>query len=187
MINKKVIDFIRIYFIPFFIILGFSLFCSDKKITFEEQFDLNRFKLQQFDFYNPILNTFKLDPIERKKHPDYYYFDAYFDDDDRVRYSFYRSGSYGYLQEFIYTNDGRVSKVRIYPILVNSIDKNAEILTNEYYYINGNLKAFRDELNRELILINEDSVFLYKGILSSPNPFCIKKINPNEYFIHLLH
>jgi len=168
-------------------VIVFSQSCSscDKKVpTYEEQFDLKRFKLRQFDLYYPIPNTFKLDPIKRKELPNYYSFDTYFDDNNIVRYSFLRAESFGFLFEFKYNDSGQILTAVIYPILVDSIRESDGICINKYYYMNGKLAAYRDELNGNLILINGDSAFIYEGILSdSINSFSKKKINPNGYVI----
>ena len=185
--NKELAAFVRISLILSIIILGFSLSCSEKRLTFEEQFNLKRFKVRHFDLYNPILNTYKLDPSKQKKPDRFYRYDVYFNRNDIVRYSFYRADSYGCLQEFFYNNEGKVKEVKIYPILVDTV-KTDDIRWNSYYYINGKLKVFIDEINRELVLLNGNSVFLYEGILpSAASSFCIKKINPDEYFIQLIH
>ncbi len=182
--NKIKISFV-ILFAAIVIIIGFSQ-SHKKETTYKEQFNLERFKMKQFDLYNPILNTYKIDPIKRNESPFYYQFDSYFDNNNIVRYSFYRSGSYGYLQEFIY-NKGRLSKVKIYPVLVDLIDDTAGEYTNLYYYINGELKVFKDELNGKLVIIDQNSYYVYDGILSGNDPFSIKKINIDEYYNILLH
>lgn len=190
MVKKRLEVFFIMFSAVLIIMIVFSPSCSScgkKGPTYEEQFNLKRFELRQFDLYNPFLNNFKIAPNERLKYPDYYSFDAYFDDNDIVRYSFYRTESYGYLQEFIYNNEGKLSQVKIYSILVDSIDKGADIIMNNYYYMNGELKAFKDELNGDIFIINGDSVFMYKGIISPSESFSVKRINPNEYFKKLLH
>ena len=80
--NKKLSAFVRISLIPSIIILGFSLSCSEKRLTFEEQFNLKRFKVRHFDLYNPILNTYKLDPSKQKELDCFYRYDVYFDHND---------------------------------------------------------------------------------------------------------
>lgn len=187
MFKKKLeICFVMLFF-ALIILFVFSPSCSscDKKgPTYEEQFDLKRFKLRQFDLYYPILNTFKLSPKQRKEHPKYYSFDAYFDDNDIVKYSFLRAESFGFLFELKYNDSGQILTAVIYPILVNSVRDNAGICINQYYYKNEKLAAYRDELNGNLILIDRDSAFIYEGILSDGiNSFSKKKINPNEYVI----
>lgn len=184
---KKLNNIFIVLFIMVIVIFAFLLSCTKNEPTYIEQFNLKRFKMKQFDLYNPILNTFKIDPIKRSESPNYYYFDSYFDDNNIIRYSFYRSESYGYLQEFIYNNEGRLLKVKIYPILVDSIHSSAGIYTNQYYYINGDLKAFKDELNGRLVLIDHNLLYIYDGVLSSGNVrFSIKKVKTNDYFNTLL-
>jgi hypothetical protein len=54
MLKKKLEVFFIIFSAAFIIVIGFSSSCSscDKKDpTFEEQFNLKRFKLRQFDLY----------------------------------------------------------------------------------------------------------------------------------------
>ncbi|MGD2093219.1 MAG: hypothetical protein PVH61_44070 [Candidatus Aminicenantes bacterium] len=172
----------------FFIIIGLSSSCGKKVSTYQEQFNLKRFKKLNFDLYNPFLNKFKIDTNERIKNPDFFNFDAYFDENSIVRYFFYRTDSYGYLNEVIYNREGELSRIKIYPILVDSIDKGADIMFNSYYYINGELKALKDELNGNIFVINGDYVFIYKGILAPyDKDFCIEKINPDEYYKKLLY
>jgi hypothetical protein len=168
------------------LILGLSC-SSGKKEPFEKKFNLKRFKLRHFDLYNPLLHTFKVDPVARKEHPAYYRFDVYFDENDIVRYSFYRADSYGYLQKFIYNDAGNVKWVKNFPILVDSIDEGAKISFNGYYYIDGKLKVFSDEMNDELIIIKGDSCMRYLGVINGTPPFQIEKINPKDFFVHALH
>jgi hypothetical protein len=188
MFKKKLEICIVMFFAAFIIVIGLSSSCGKKSPTYQEQFDLQRFKKRNFDLYNPFLNNFKIDTDERIKNPDYYSFDAYFDENRIVRYFFYRADSYGYLHEIIYNKEGKLSKVIIYPILVDSIDKGADIMVNNYFYINGELKAFKDELNGNIFVINGDYVFIYKGILAPyDKDFCIEKINPDLYYKKLLY
>jgi len=188
MFKKKLEVCFVFFFTAFIIVIGLSSSCGKKSPTYQEQFDLQRFKKRNFDLYNPFLNKFKIDTDEHIKNLDYYSFDAYFDENSIVRYFFYRAESYGYLHEVIYNNEGKLSRVIIYPILVDSIDKGADIMVNNYFYINGELKVFKDELNGNIFVINGDDVFLYKGILAPyDKDFCIEKINPDEYYKKLLY
>lgn len=187
MIKKKIVVFFAMFSATLTIVILYSLSClscGEKNPTYKEQFNLRRFKIRQFDLYYPIPNIFKLDPIQRKELPNYYSFDTYFDINDIARYSFMRAESFGFLFEFKYNDSGQILASVIYPILVDSISDSAGICINQYYYINGKLAAYRDELNGNLILIDGDSAFIYEGILSdSINSFSKKKINPNEYII----
>ena len=165
----------------------FSISCSEKQPTYEEQFELNRFKMRQYDLYNPILNTFKLDSTARKAHSDNYDFDAYYDDSDTLRYLFYRSESYGYLEEFLYEEDGRLRRVFIYSILSSWLDKGANIIFSDYYYWNGKLKIIRDDLNETFLIINEDTVTIYDGVLESRDEFKIEQKKISDYYIRFLN
>ncbi len=170
------------------LLLGIPCSCSAKEPSYQEQFNLTSYRIEHFDEYNPILHTFKIDPVKRKEHPKYYDFDVYIDNNDIVQFSFYRSGSYGYLQQFIYDTRGKIVKAVIYPILADSLDKNAEIYTNQYYYIEDKLEVFADMLNGKLVLIDGNNALVYEGILSTAaDPFSIKKRPIKNYFMPLLH
>ena len=173
--------------VTFLLLLGISYPCSPKELSYQEQFHLMQYRIEHFDLYNPLLHTFKLDPVIRKAHPQQYDFDVYVDEKNVARYSFFRSESYGYLQEFVYNTSGDIVKTVLYPILVDSLDQNAEICTNHYYYLEGELKVFTDMLNGKFILIDGDDALVYEGILSTADPFNIKKRMVNDYFIPLLH
>ena len=162
-----------------FIVLYLSASC--KKITYKERFKLNNLELKHYDLYNPILNTFKLNPIERKQ-DDAYDFDVYLEN-NTIKYSFSWSGSYGYLQEYIYDARGTLSIVNNYPVLGEEVQEREPIYINDYIYSNGKLRAIKDELNSEIIIINDDATYVYRGILRSAEPFEIEKINSSEYFI----
>lgn len=188
--NNKYIIFVIKCVLSIIIIIGSILSCSyrEKEIPYEEQFNLKRFKLKQFDLYNPILHEFKLDPIKRSKHPDYFDYDVYYDENDVIRYSYFRSDSYGYLQEFTYNDNMNLDIVKIYPISTAWIDRNAKVFKNKYYYFDGELKLIKDDLNNELILFINDNVFLYEGITEfRDSQFNIKKIDPQKYFILFFH
>ncbi|RMG39360.1 MAG: hypothetical protein D6732_04275, partial [Methanobacteriota archaeon] len=140
---------------------------------------------KHFDLYNPILNKFKLDSLSRKSYPEHYDFDVYYEA-DTLRYMFFRTESYGYLHKFFY-QDGKLFKVKIYPILAGKVDEGAKIITNWYFYYNNELVAVRDDLNKELYFVNGDMVTIYDGILDPGNGLKIFKKKVSDFYIRLLN
>ena len=98
---------------------------------------------------------------------------------------FYRSDSYGYLQEFTYKKN-LLSLVKIYPILAGSIDYKEEIIRNKYYYMDDKLKVYNDYINDRVHIVDRDSVLVISGILNSSRKFLLRKEKIDEYyFIYL--
>ena len=165
--------------------LLFLLGCSEEKIEYEVQFELSRFEMKQFEFYNPIENLLKLDSISRAKYSDYYY-DAYYDKNGTLRYLYYKCSSYGYLQELYYTESLQLSNVIIYPILADCVDEGASLIYNRYFYVNGKLVALRDNFDDTFLIVDEDSVTVYEGILNISTDFKIRKLAISDYYISYL-
>jgi hypothetical protein len=162
--------------------------CEMTGPTYDEQFGLSRFRVEHFDTYNPILNRFRLDPAERAEHPQYYDYDAYFDDAGELRYAFFRSGSYGYLQDFHYDDQGRLSRVEIYPILGDRVDRPMEVESRKYCYRGDELLLVRDTLNDEIFFLDGDSATVYIGVLGTGiSEFHVERISVSEFFVDLLH
>jgi len=156
--------------------------------TYDEAFGLSRFRVEHFDTYNPILNQHRLDPTARTEHPRYYDYDAYFDDAGVLRYAFFRSGSYGYLQDFSYNEQGRPSRVEIYPILGPRVDRSAEVHSRKYFYRGNELLLVRDTLNDELLFLEGDSATVYIGALANgKSEFRVERVSVAEFYVALLH
>jgi hypothetical protein len=159
--------------------------CGEEQPTYEEQFELRRFRVEHYDLHNPILNTFALDSLARTKHPDYYVYDAYFDEHDTLRYAFFRCDSYGFLFEFHYSVEGKVQWARIYPILTSWVDEGAEINYLSYFYKDGSLVVIKDTLNDELIFVDSMTATVYKGLLESggTDSLDVRQIPIEDYYV----
>jgi len=144
--------------------------------------------MEHYDLHNPILNTFKLDSTARKEHPDHYVYDAYFDENDTLRYAFFNSASYGYLLEFQYNEDGKISESIVYPILIPSIHKGAKINYLNYFYRDGELAVVKDTMNDELIFIEGMTAKIYEGILKTGRlkDFNITTVRKTDYYVEQL-
>ena len=165
-----------------------SLFsCKEKHQLYNVEFKLAQFKKIQYDLYNPILNTFKFNSLSRIEHPNYYDYDSYYDYYDTLRFLFYRSESYGFLQEFEYDSTGKLSRTKIYSVLAGIIDKNENLIYIDYFYLKGNLRVIRDDLNKKLLFIEAENVIIYEGVLDKGIPFNIKSINIKDYYIRYLN
>jgi hypothetical protein len=165
-----------------------SVLSCAREPTYEETFALSRFRLEHFDTYNPILNQFRMDPMARAEHPEYYDYDAYFDNTGELRYAFFRSESYGFLQDFSYDDQGRLSRVEIYPILGDRIDRSTEVDERKYFYRGNVLLLVRDTLNDELLFLDGDSATVYIGVLArGKSEFRVERVSVGEFYVALLH
>lgn len=171
------------------IIFCWFLSCDkNQKINYKDQFNLARFKVEQFDLFNPMLNVFKIDAKSRKEHPGKYPYDVYVDSDGKVYFAYFDAHDYGYLMEFYYKEHKNLSKIIIHPVLADSIDNHGKRYINKFFYLDGHLKVYRDQLNDEIMIVDKESLCLiYKGILTSKVPFSIQEIKIRDYFINLLH
>lgn len=163
----------------FFIIL-FIISCEEIK-PYQAVFNLYNYTEKNFDLYNPILNTFTIDSLQRKEHPNYYYFDAYYSG-DTLKFFFYRSESYGYLHQIFYNDIGLIEKIKIFPVLGNNLDGNANIIISKFFYENNKLQIIKDILSDELIFIDNSDAIIYKGIIDTSEKYQSYKVKFDEYF-----
>jgi hypothetical protein len=170
------------------IFVSLLLSCEKRqKLDYWTQFNLSRFRVEKFDLFNPILNIFKTDSQSQKEHPGRFKYDAYFNQEGKVCYAYFNAHDYGYLMEFVYEKD-YLSKVEIHPIQSDSIDNHENSYINKYFYLDGKLQVYRDQLNDEIIILDKDGVGrIYTGILTAKQSFSVMEIASAEYFVELLH
>lgn len=163
--------------------------CNNKRNIelYGSHFNLAQYSIQKFDLYNPFLHDFINDSIARKEHPSHYNYDVYYTETGCAKYSYYRSESYGYLMEFKYHKNNKIKETIIYPFLANKLAENENIISNKYFYVNNKLNIYIDELNGLFAIIEDDSVRIYQGTLSSSSSFSIQKKKISDYNIQLLH
>jgi hypothetical protein len=158
-------------------LLGLSS-CGEKQVPFEDQFGLRHYTKEQFDLYNPILHTCKVDSLQRSHHMP---LDVYLNG-DTAKFMFSTDGSYGYLHRFEYDSTLRLQTTRIYPVLNNSIDKDAHVFTDEYYYQDKVLSVMRDELLDRILVQVGDTVVVYIGVLTGTRQFRVVRMDPRRYY-----
>ncbi len=174
----------RTFILFLWTLLFFS--CRDEQPTYEEEFNLQQLRVKHYDLHNPILNMFKMDSTARNEYPDYYVYDVYFDENDTLQYAFYKSASYGYLLEFHYNTEGKISWAKIYPISTAWVDKGAKIRFLSYFYKDGELIVVKDTMNDELIFINGMTATIYKGLIESigrEEALDISTIRKTDYYV----
>lgn len=169
----------KIFIIVIYII--FFTFSCEENYSYQVVFKLQNYTERHYDLYNPILNTFKMDSLHREDHPNYYYFDVYYNE-DTLKFFFYRSESYGYLHQIFYNDVGLIDKIKIFPVLGNNIDKNAPIMISKYFYENKKLRIIKNMLSNELIIIDNSDASIYKGIIDTSERFYSFRVKCDEYF-----
>ena len=159
--------------------------CQNDPQTWEAHFGIQDYEMKEYDLYNLVSNSFRLDPQTRTKYADHSAYKAYYEADS-LRYLFYTTESYGYVGKFVYCQDGRLDKTILYPVLGASIHDGAKPLIINYFYEEDSLIAIRDDLNDKLFFVQDDTVIVYQGILGPESRYIKEKLSVDGLYGPLL-